>query len=59
MIPLSLKGCLRPYLTRLLTVLLQSPTLDMTRILSFSVKVNFVDEIFYNFYELEIRLKDY
>lgn len=59
MIPLSLKGCLRPYLTRLLTVLMQSPTLDMTRILSFSVKVNFVDEIFYNFYELEIRLKDY
>lgn len=59
MIPLSLKGCLRPYLTRLLTVLLQSPTLDMTRILSFSVKVNFVDEIFYNFYELEICLKDY
>lgn len=59
MIPLSLKGCLRPYLTRLLTVLLQSPTLYMTRILSFSVKVNFVDEIFYNFYELEIRLKDY
>lgn len=59
MIPLSLKGCLRPYLTRLLTVLMQSPTLDMTRILSFSVKVNFVDEIFYNFYELEICLKDY
>lgn len=36
-----------------------SPTLDTTRILSFSVKVNFVGEIFYNnFYELEIRLKD-